>query len=269
MWTLIIGAIIGAIASIITSGLVAMFVEFMRRPRLKLSIETPPRDAPRYNPPRNNVSEARFVRVIVHNEQLPGWARWMLRGPALQCKAAITFHHHDNEQNVFGEVMNGRWSGSQEPVPLPVIGPAGQQFQILDCTRLTLGSQIDIYPGRDEALDIVTRFDNDDPRYGWNNEAYFSTPLWRNPKWVLPSGRYLVKVIINSSGQKFVDHFRLINTGPRATCRLEPKQIAIFWVVCRATLGYWSHSASGLLSPDHPCWDDHVATRCPLISMPR
>jgi hypothetical protein len=27
---------------------------------------------------------------------------------------------------------------------------------------------------------------------------------------------------------------------------------------------YWSHSASGLLSPDHPCRDDQVATRTPF-----
>jgi hypothetical protein len=32
---------------------------------------------------------------------------------------------------------------------------------------------------------------------------------------------------------------------------------------------HWSHSASGLLSPDHPCWEDQVATRWPLIRMPR
>ena len=220
MLALIIGAIIGTITSIITSGLVAMFVEFMRRPRLKLLIE-PPLDPPPYNPPRNNVSEARFLRLIVHNEPLPGWVRWMLRGPALQCKAAISFRHHDNGQNVFGEVMNGRWSNSQEPVPLPVVGPAGQQFQILDFARLTLESRIDIYPGQEQTLDIAARFDNDAQCYGWNNEGYFSMPVWRNPKWMLPPERYLVKVIVSSSGQEFVDYFRLVNTGLRGACRLE------------------------------------------------
>jgi hypothetical protein len=28
---------------------------------------------------------------------------------------------------------------------------------------------------------------------------------------------------------------------------------------------YWSQLASGLSSPDHPCWLDHVATRTPLV----
>jgi hypothetical protein len=34
--------------------------------------------------------------------------------------------------------------------------------------------------------------------------------------------------------------------------------------------GHWMiHSASGLVSPDHPCWDDYVETRWPLIRIPR
>jgi hypothetical protein len=32
---------------------------------------------------------------------------------------------------------------------------------------------------------------------------------------------------------------------------------------------HWSRSALGLLSPDHPCWDDQVAMRWPLIRIPR
>jgi hypothetical protein len=32
---------------------------------------------------------------------------------------------------------------------------------------------------------------------------------------------------------------------------------------------YWSQSASGLVSPDHPSRDDQVATRWPLIRLPR
>jgi hypothetical protein len=50
MWNLIAGAIIGTITSILTSGAVASFVEHMRKPRLKLSIEEPPLDNV-YDPP--------------------------------------------------------------------------------------------------------------------------------------------------------------------------------------------------------------------------
>ena len=71
----------------------------------------------------------------------------MMRAPALQCRATISFHHLDGQQ-VFTEVMEGRWAGSVEPLPLPVIGPEGQQSQIIDVMRLTLESRIDIYPAK-------------------------------------------------------------------------------------------------------------------------
>jgi hypothetical protein len=118
--------------------------------------------------------------------------------------------------------MGGRWAGSPEPVTLPVVGPEGQQLQILDFTRLSLESQIDIYPGQIELLDITNQPDNDDECYGWNNETYFSTPRWRNPNWSLPRGRYLVRVIVSSSGQEFINYFHLMNDVPRRDFRLEP-----------------------------------------------
>jgi hypothetical protein len=112
----------------------------------------------------------------------------MIRASALQCRATITFHHLDG-QNIFGRAMNGRWSGSPEPVTLPVVGPQGQQFQIIDFTRLTLESRMDIYPGQIECLDIAARSDDDEECYGWNNEAYFSVSPWKTQNWRLARGR--------------------------------------------------------------------------------
>ena len=216
MLALIIGAIIGILGSIGT----AIFVEYLRRPRLRLSIEKPELDN-RY-PPQRPAQVARFLRVYLENKPLPRWAGWMVRAPALQCRATITFHHLDDGQKVFDRTMSGRWSGSPEPVALPVVGPGGQQFQMLDFSRLTLESRIDVYPGERELLDIVARFDNDDECYGWNNEAYFSQPIWRNPARKLDKGRYLVKVIITSSGQKCIDYFRISNEVTRTDFRLDP-----------------------------------------------
>src|SRR6266480_310179 len=49
--------------------------------------------------------------------------------------------------------LAGRWRvGSPEPGAIPVVGRKGEQFQILDFTRLTLPSRIDIYPGQSELL---------------------------------------------------------------------------------------------------------------------
>jgi hypothetical protein len=215
MWGLI-GAIIGGFVSIGT----AIAVEYLRRPNLILSIEKPPCD--RTYGPNAPATNVRFLRVKLFNEPLPSWAEWMVRAPALQCRATITFHHLDG-QNHFGRSMDGRWASTPEPVPIPIVNLQGvHQFQILDFTRLTLESRIDVYPGESELLDIAARLDNDDECYGWNNGQYLFMPLWRNPNWQLAHARYLVKVIIASSGQKCLGLFRLVNNVSRTDFRLEP-----------------------------------------------
>jgi hypothetical protein len=163
----------------------------------------------------------RFLRVKLFNKPLPGW---VVREPAVQCKAAIGFHHLDN-QDVFGRIMEGRWVSTPEPVNLssiPGITVVGPPMPMFSFGRMTDASRIDVYPGDTEVLDVAARFDNDAECYGWNNEAYFSDPLWRNPNWKLDHGRYIVEVVVRSSGQTCVGRFRLINDVPRNAFRLEP-----------------------------------------------
>lgn len=135
MLALIIGAIIGILGSIGT----AIFVEYMRRPRLSLSIEHPVLET-QYAPHTRPAEVVRPLQLFLENKPLGWWAAWMVRSPALQCRATITFHHLNDGQNIFGRAMNGRWAGSPEPVTLPVVGPQGQQLQIIDFARLTLKS---------------------------------------------------------------------------------------------------------------------------------
>jgi hypothetical protein len=143
----------------------------------------------------------------------------MVRAPALQCRAAITFHHFDDEGDIFGRAMDGRWASTPEPAPLvlPSATPPGQHLVLIPEWRA-----VDIYPGDSELLDVVFRADNDAECYGWNNEAYFSSPVWRNPNWKLDRGRYLVRVTVSSSGQKCLGWFRLENSVSRTDFRLEP-----------------------------------------------
>ena len=159
---------------------------------------------------------------MLTNTELPGWARWMIQAAALQCRAEISFRHLDG-QNVFGRVMNGRRAGSPPPVALPVMGPGGQQFQLIDYERLTLASRIDAYPGEKEILDIAIRADADAECYGWNNEAYFLTRngVTRHRDYRLVG---IVRVVVVSSGQKCLGIFRLINDVPRTDFRLEPEE---------------------------------------------
>jgi hypothetical protein len=104
------------------------------------------------------------------NKTLSWWAKLMVRAPALQCRAAITFHHLADEHDVFGRAMDGRWASSPEPVPI-VLPPATPQTQRLVLIPEWRG--VDVYPGESELLDIAIRADNDAECYGRNNEATF------------------------------------------------------------------------------------------------
>ena len=74
---MIAGAIIGFIGSIGT----AVWIEWLRRPHLELSVEQPPLEINYMaNMPAQN---ARALRVRLSNRPLHPWVRWMARGPAL------------------------------------------------------------------------------------------------------------------------------------------------------------------------------------------
>jgi hypothetical protein len=122
--------------------------------------------------------------------------------------------------------MVGRWASGPQPTSIPAINPTTGQiaFYINDPDKLSGGSTIDIYPGETEPLDIAARFPDDQFCYGWNNETYFLPPpaqFGRNPNWQLDHDRFLVKIVITSSGQKCEGVFQLINDVPDTAFRLE------------------------------------------------
>ena len=159
---------------------------------------------------------ARYLRLKLSNEPLPPGARWMQRAAVLQCRGEVTFHHLNDGQDLFGRAMAVRWSNSPQPIASQVLDANGiAQFQILDFTRMAAESRVDVYPGEGEILDVAARFDDEADCYGWNNDAYFHN--WRNPDWRLSRERYLVKVVITSSGQKCTGVFRLVNDADRRT----------------------------------------------------
>jgi hypothetical protein len=73
--------------------------------------------------------------------------------------------------------------------------------------------------GDSEPLDVAIRVDQEVDAYGWNNETYFYQN-WRNPQRKLNHKRYLVEVIVTSSGSKRRGVFRLDNDGPFTDFRL-------------------------------------------------
>jgi hypothetical protein len=128
-------------------------------------------------------------------------------------------------QDFFGRAMPVRWASSPEPIADQIVSPEGKlHFLILDFSRAAGESRVDVYPDEEQILDVAVRFDDADDKhcYGWNNEAYFCK--FHNPNWKLPSGRYLVKVVITSSGQKCVGVFRLVNADLWTDCRLSVEE---------------------------------------------
>jgi hypothetical protein len=209
---------LGAILSIITT----IVIEFQRKPKLIIRIAKPSDN--RY--PNHPATRAKFLGVDVENKPLPLVFRWLSRNTATQCFAFLTFYHLDG-QRVFSSAMVGRWSGSPEPVaPIAISGDNITIKNVTISFDLSAASVLkrDIFPGNLERLDVAARFDDDSECYGWNNEAYFSSPRWRNPKWKLQPDRYIGKVEVETSGEKTVELFRLCNDVSLEDFRLEPAQ---------------------------------------------
>lgn len=208
----ILGAIIGAIVA----GLITIWIETLRKPRLELEIVNPVDMTFQSQP----AQEMRALRVKLTNKSLPGWIRWMYRNPALQCHGNISFHHLDG-QNVFGRSMILRWAAAPEPNPLEVV-IGNQRGFVFDPVRITYLQKMDIYPNESAVIDIAVKLDNEVVCYGWSNESYFSNPPWRPANWRLNQGRYIVRVTIFSSGETISKLFRLSNDVAQHDFRLEP-----------------------------------------------
>ena len=133
----IFGVVVGAIIAVI----ITIFIENLRKPKLELKI-APPVDRKYQDRPANSV---RFLGLYLVNKPLPFFAKWMSRNAALQCHGTITFHHLNDGQNFFGRAMTIRWSGSPEPISLQ-FGIDGKLYSIVDQSKVTLVSKIDIYP---------------------------------------------------------------------------------------------------------------------------
>jgi hypothetical protein len=207
----ILNLILGAIVAILTT----ILIEYVRKPKLFLTI-SPPVDI-QY--PHAPAKEVRFLGVVLHNAPMNRMFKWMLREAAQQCFGAVSFHHLDG-QSVFGRSMQARWSGSPEPIATR-FSIDGKEVAFVDGFRFTQLGKMDVFPGSGEKMDIAARFDNEAECYGWSNQNYFSDPVWRSPDWRLPAGRYLVKVTVVSSGEKLSKLFRLVNDVGRNDFRLE------------------------------------------------
>lgn len=208
-----------ALFGVLVGALLVIRVEEFRKPRLKLQLVPP--YAAKY-PDRRPAKQSHVIHLRAFNEVLPWWGKWMSRNAAVQCRGDISFHHMDG-QNIFGRAMSVKWLRTAEALPMEIRSPEGELSGFLvDPLRIMSESRVDIAPGETAEFDVVVRFDEDSECYGWNLESYQSEPPWRNPKWKLSAGRYLLRVQIFSGDQSCSGQFRLINDVPADAFRLEP-----------------------------------------------
>jgi hypothetical protein len=138
----------------------------------------------------------------------------------MQCRGTITFHNLDHGDRFFAKPLPLRFSDSVEPVPMQIqIGD--QTGAIIDPLRFSLESRADLYPGQETPFDTAVKFDGEPECYAWSNHNYFSRPLWKDPNWKLPPGRYLVSVRVISNSARCSGVFRLLNQGTPGDFRLE------------------------------------------------
>ncbi len=209
-----------ALFGVLVGALIVVRVEEFRKPSLKFRL-VPTTDG--QYPPNRPAKRSRLAHLQVLNMVLPKWARWMARNAALQCRGTVSFHHMDG-QNVFGRAMPVKWVRTVEALPMEIRGPDGESVigYLFDPLRITSESRTDIAPGEATEFTVAVRFDDDEDCYGWNLESYQSNPPWRNPRWKLPHGRYLIRAEIFSGDQSCSEVYRLVNDVPTDAFRIEP-----------------------------------------------
>jgi len=216
-----LGAFLGAALSLFAS----IATEYQRKPKLKLSFETPPRV--QTNPDNAPAKHSKFLRVYVTNRPMTRSLSWLGRSAAYQATGDIQFYHLDDGAPVFARAMPIRWSGSDEPVSYQLVN--GEIQHIFDPAKYNAAFRRDCFPGLPELVDVAARFDSDEDCFGWSNESYLKG--WRNPEFKLPKGRYLVRITIRSSGDNVsgvfklensvgVEHFRLLTASKDEAARL-------------------------------------------------
>ncbi|MGO9122790.1 MAG: ankyrin repeat domain-containing protein [Desulfomonilaceae bacterium] len=178
------------------------------------------------------------LRVKVTNEA-PSW--WHSRLPAMRCFAKLSIYQRHMITEKFNMVtqgeVNARWATL--PQLLPSYGwsshllfsedgiisqTVGLPLQLYDPMRYDPPGQdpeqrVDIYPGEDAELDIVSRFLDEETCFVWNNQFYQPAPdirFFPVNKYVpkLTYGHYLVRLKLRSSSARSVERYFDLHFGP-------------------------------------------------------
>ena len=196
------GAFLGSIGGLI----VALWIERLKRPKLRIAIA----------PHSDQVSlgiQRRFLYLHVRNIVLCRPFRWFLiRESALSCYARIEFLRLDRTA-FFARPMDARWSESPQP---PQLAQNGVVYpNVIDVLRYR-----DIHTNRSERLDVAFKCEGATACYGFTNTSYVQ-PALQDPEWLLPGDRYLVRVSIFTGSFEKTETFTLRNDWPRTDFQLQ------------------------------------------------
>jgi len=202
---LIIEVLIGALLSLFVS----ILIENQRSPKLSLEIETPD--------PNNNLKEgmpAKIIKVLrvklLNRKVKPFFSSWLKREAAIHCTATIQMLRFKDYSPFFETPIHARWTRSAEPLS-PQIHPDTKKIvKLFDPAIYSTIMFRNCYPGIEEIIDIVARYDYEEACFIWNNDIYYKG--WRNEEVKIPKGTYYVIVTISSSGEKQLGYFKLENT---------------------------------------------------------
>ncbi len=199
-------AIFSAALSAALGMLVVIWFEWMKRPKLRITIAEP------WDGYLGN-SLVRTVRITAENVSPPVVVRWFVRRqPAFAAYALIDFFRLDGTTAGAGS-MNARWVGSPQP-------PQLAQNNVIYPDALEILRYRDVHINRVEPIDIATKFGDEMDCFGFTNTSYRHHDF-KDPGWHLPQESYRIRVSIYSGSDEKSKTFILRNDLPRPDFCLE------------------------------------------------
>jgi hypothetical protein len=202
------------LVALMLSTFVTMLLEHNRRPKLSLAIKKT-----ELKKTIHATKPAQFwsVGLSLLNKAPSRWTAWFTtREAALRAQATIKFYNSDGVILIF--TMQGRWTSSPQPPELLDL----RTNQLSPFTRENLRF-LEIYPGKEEGIDVAVRFVGEEICYGFSTDSYCQD-LWHNPNSKLEKGQYIVEVTVQHSGGKPLSkRFRLRNDGLEKDFTLEER----------------------------------------------
>jgi hypothetical protein len=141
---------------------------------------------------------------------------FLARATAFSCHGTITFMDMDRTKRFD---MNIRWSSNPQPVQAVVV--SDQLRLIPDMNFIRATQFIDIPADESEPLDVCCRNPAETNANAWNSENYQFAKN-RHPKRHIPTGDYLIDVVVKHSDGSASSMFRLHNPEDPKGFKLEP-----------------------------------------------